>query len=148
MSNFPGFLSALALVSVGAVAQVPDRPEMSMPSGDRLGEIQFPNSGNEAAQAPFIRGVKLLHNFQYEDAIEAFQQAQKVDPDFALAYWGEAMAHNYTLWAEQQTDDARKALAKLGPTPEARAAKVRTSEGKNVAWRRRSALRRRHQVRA
>src|SRR4051794_5211572 len=65
------------------------------------GELSFPNSGNKTAQAPFLRGVKLLHNFQYEDAVEAFQAAQKADPDFALAYWGEAMAHNYTLWAEQ-----------------------------------------------
>jgi tetratricopeptide (TPR) repeat protein len=117
----------------GVAAQVPDKPEghrhhgMKMPAGDKLGELSFPNSGNAAAQAPFLRGVKLLHNFQYEDAIAPFQQAQKADPDFALAYWGEAMAHNYTLWAEQHTDEARAALGKLGPTPEARAAKAKTS---------------------
>ena len=103
---------------------------MAMPAGDKLGELSFPNSGNQAAQAPFLRGVKLLHNFQYDDAIPAFQEAEKADPDFALAYWGEAMAHNYTLWAEQHTDDARKVLAKLGPNPEARAAKAKTAEEK------------------
>ncbi|HEY1142521.1 MAG TPA: hypothetical protein VGE68_00650 [Sphingomicrobium sp.] len=133
MRRFAGFLSALALVpAAAAAAQVPDRPEMpmTMPTGDRLGDISFSNSGNAAAQAPFVRGVKLLHNFQYDEAIEAFQQAQKADPDFALAYWGEAMAHNYTLWAEQQTDDARKALAKLAPTAEARAAKAKTAREK------------------
>lgn len=96
-------------------------------SGEQLGTIEFRNSGNAAAQAPFLRGVKLLHNFQYEDAIEAFQQAEKADPGFVLAYWGEAMAHNYTLWSEQHYDEARKVLAKLGPTPEARAAKARTA---------------------
>jgi tetratricopeptide (TPR) repeat protein len=101
-----------------------------MPATGNFGELSFPNSGNEAAQVPFLRGVKLLHNFQYEDAIEAFQQAQKVDPDFALAYWGEAMAHNYTLWAEQHTDQARAILAKLGATPEARAAKAKTPREK------------------
>jgi hypothetical protein len=101
-----------------------------MPSGTSLGELSFPNSGNRAAQAPFLKGVKLLHNFQYEQAIQAFQNAQKADPGFALAYWGEAMAHNYTLWAEQHTDQARAALAKLGPTPEARAAKAKTASEK------------------
>ena len=107
--------------------------EHSAPAiGDQLGTIGFPNSGNAAAQASFLRGVKLLHNFQYEDAITAFQQAQQADTDFVLAYWGEAMAHNYTLWSEQHFDEARKVLAKLGPTPEARAAKAKTERER--AW--------------
>lgn len=101
-----------------------------MLASGNFGELSFPNSGKPAAQAPFLRGVKLLHNFQYEEAIEAFQQAQKADPNFALAYWGEAMSHNYTLWAEQHTDQARAILSKLGPTPEARAAKAKTAEEK------------------
>ena len=92
----------------------------------QLGEIDFPNSGKLEAQADFLRGVKLLHNFQYEDAIIAFQAAEKADPDFALAYWGEAMSHNYSLWAEQHYDEARAALAKFAPTPAERAAKAKT----------------------
>jgi tetratricopeptide (TPR) repeat protein len=99
---------------------------MAMMAGDKLGEIDFPNSGNAAAQAPFVRGVKLLHNFEYEQAVQSFQEAEKADPGFALAYWGEAMAHNYTLWAEQHTDRARAILAKLAPTREARATKAKT----------------------
>src|SRR5881275_669237 len=95
------------LVSAMVAAQVPDKPEMAMAAGDKLGEISFPNSGNAAAQGAFLRGVKLLHNFEYQDAIESFQAAERADPNFALAYWGEAMAHNYTLWAEQHTDRAR-----------------------------------------
>src|SRR5215204_5963744 len=91
-----------------------------------LGDIDFPNSGNPAAQADFIRGVKLLHNFEYEEAVVAFQAAQKIDPDFALAYWGEAMSHNYSLWSEQQVDEAKAALAKLAATPAERAAKAKT----------------------
>src|SRR5947207_1398665 len=56
-----------------------------------LGRISFPNSGSAAAQPPFVRGVLLLHSFEYDDAIEAFRQAQKTDSGFALAFWGEAM---------------------------------------------------------
>jgi hypothetical protein len=52
----------------------------------RLGSINFPNSGPEAAQAHFLRGVKYLHSFGFEDAAEAFQAASKIAPDFALAY--------------------------------------------------------------
>jgi tetratricopeptide (TPR) repeat protein len=129
--KFAAFCGAVAL-SVGAFAQTPDRPhgDHHDMAGDRLGEIVFSNSGNAATQAPFLRGVKLLHNFEYEDAVESFQAAEKADPNFALAYWGEAMAHNYTLWAEQHTDQARRILNRLGPTPDARAAKAGTAREK------------------
>lgn len=83
-------LLGTALHSTAAIAQ-PAHQHAAM-AGEQLGELSFPNSGNAAAQAPFLRGVKLLHNFQYPQAIEAFQVAQKADPSFALAYWGEAMA--------------------------------------------------------
>jgi len=128
-------LCGAALTPAAAIAQMADMPNHhqhahATPANGNFGELSFPNSGNKAAQAPFLRGVKLLHNFEYDEAIEAFQAAQKADPNFALAYWGEAMAHNYTLWAEQQSDEARAALAKLGPTPEARAAKAKTRREK------------------
>src|SRR5206468_8770067 len=58
----------------------------AMPTGDQLGQLAFPNSGRPAAQAPFLRGVKLLHNFQFEEAIEAVQPAPKADPASALSY--------------------------------------------------------------
>jgi tetratricopeptide (TPR) repeat protein len=95
-----------------------------------LGTIEFPNSGPEAAQSDFVRGVLLLHSFQYAQAAEAFRSAQKLAPDFALAYWGEAMIHNHGLWMEQDLDQARAALAKLGPTPQARLAKAPTDREK------------------
>lgn len=91
-----------------------------------LGSISFPNSGNAAAQPAFVRGVLLLHSFEYEAAAEAFREAQKADPSFALAYWGEAMTYNHSLWRAQERAAALKALAKLGETPDARAAKAPT----------------------
>ncbi len=78
-----------------------------------LGQVDFPTSGSKAAQAHFLRGVAALHSFWYEEALEAFQAATKVDPDFVMGYWGEAMAHNHPLWNEQDTEAARKALAKI-----------------------------------
>lgn len=97
-----------------------------MSASDSLGDLSFPNSGNEAAQAPFLRGLKLLHNFEYGPAAENFRAAQSADPNFALAYWGEAMTYNHPLWAEQDVDAGRKALARLGATAQARAAKTST----------------------
>lgn len=85
-----------------------------------LGELHFSNSGAPAAQPSFARGLLLLHSFEYDAARRAFQEAQRADPGFALAYWGEALTYNHTLWDEQDPQAARAALAKLAATPELR----------------------------
>jgi len=95
-----------------------------------LGRISFPNSGSAAAQAPFIRGVLLLHSFEYDDAIAAFREAQQIDPGFALAYWGEAMCDNQPLWYNENVDKARQALGRLAADPAARQAKAPTAREK------------------
>ena len=94
------------------------------PKAVELGSINFPTSAKPAAQAPFLTGVKALYNFEFDIAADAFREAQKADPGFALAYWGEAMSYNHPLWAQQDLPAARKALEKLAPTAAARAAKA------------------------
>jgi tetratricopeptide (TPR) repeat protein len=91
-----------------------------------LSPVRFPSSGSPAAQPAFLRGVTALHNFQYEDAVEAFREAQAIDRDFAMAYWGEAMAYNQPLWYNENLDKARAALNRLAPAREARAARAPT----------------------
>lgn len=91
-----------------------------------LGRISFPNSGSAAAQADFLRGVAWLHSFGYEDAIDAFRAAQKIDPSFAMAYWGEAMSFSQPMWGFEEVEKGRAALAKLAATSEGRIAKART----------------------
>ncbi|MEZ5315898.1 MAG: hypothetical protein R2752_00705 [Vicinamibacterales bacterium] len=91
-----------------------------------LGSLSFPNSGNAAAQAPFVRGVLLLHSFEFDTAAEAFREAQEADRDFALAYWGEAMTYNHPLWQQQDREAALAALGRLGPTPADRAREAGT----------------------
>ncbi len=99
---------------------------------EQLGVIVFPNSGSAAAQPAFLRGVKLLHSFEYEDAATAFREAEAQDPGFALAYWGEAMTWTHGLWNQQNVDSGRAALARLAPTPAERQARAATPREK--AW--------------
>ncbi len=80
-----------------------------------LGVLDFPNSGAAEAQDAFDRGVKLLHSFEFEDSRDAFLEAQKIDPGFVMAIWGEAMTRNYPIWANQERDEALEALSKLAP---------------------------------
>jgi tetratricopeptide (TPR) repeat protein len=94
------------------------------PQAVELGSIDFPTSAKPAAQAPFLTGTKALYNFEFDIAGDAFREAQKADPAFALAYWGEAMSYNHPLWAEQDQATARKVLERLAPTAAARAMKA------------------------
>ena len=113
------FLLVGTLVSVSlAQATVPKSPT--------LGRVVFPNSGSAAAQAEFLRGVAWLHSFMYEDAIDAFRAAQKIDPSFAMAYWGEAMSFSQPLWFFEEVEKGRAALARLAKTPEDRIARAKT----------------------
>ncbi|HKC87882.1 MAG TPA: hypothetical protein VKG02_17995, partial [Blastocatellia bacterium] len=82
----------------------------------QLGKIDFPNSGSREAQGDFLRGVAALHSFWYEEAVEAFQAATKIDPGFAMGYWGEAMTYNHPIWLQQDTEAGRKALARITDT--------------------------------
>ena len=90
---------------------------------DGLGKIDFPNTGKAEAQLPFMNGVRMVHSFEWEDAIESFQEAQKIDPDFYLAYWGEALSHYVGHHFQASSTDVpagRAALQKLGRTKKER----------------------------
>ena len=127
-------LAALTLASLNVRAQ----------QGE-LGSIDFPTSGAAAAQPAFLKGVLLMHSFEYDDAKEAFVEAQQADPGFAMAYWGEAMTYNHAVWQQTAPDRARAALARLAPTAEGRLAKA---EGKGLARFARQPVRRRRETHA
>jgi tetratricopeptide (TPR) repeat protein len=112
-------LLLLSLLAGPALAQETD-----------YGQTTFPNSGDEAAQKPFLQGVLMLHSFEYDEARAAFRDAQSIDPDFAMAHWGEAMTHNHPIWMEQDRTAALEALRDLAPTSAARLEKAPTDREK------------------
>jgi tetratricopeptide (TPR) repeat protein len=120
-----GYLCAGRALAIGVVLLAPLRLH-----AQELGNITFPNSGAPAAQPKFIEGVKDLHSFEFDEAAEAFRKAQQLDPNFALAYWGEAMSYNHPLWAQVDVPAAKKALERLAPTLDGRLAKAGTPKEK------------------
>jgi tetratricopeptide (TPR) repeat protein len=118
MSRVLGALAALALASP-AVAQL-----------ENVGNLRFETSATPEAQKHFLRGVAILHSFGWKQAIAEFQAAQKVEPGFALAYWGETLCYNHPLAPEQDGKSPREVLARLGATPDARLAKAPTAHEK------------------
>ena len=102
---FPVAIALMATLAVTVLAQT-----------SQLGKVEFPTSGSEKAQAHFLRGLAALHSFWYEEALEAFRESTRIDPDFMMGYWGEAMAHNHPLWSEQDTAAAREVIKKIRET--------------------------------
>lgn len=82
-----------------------------------LGRVDFPTSGKPEAQAHFLRGVAALHSFWYDEAADAFREAQKADPAFSMAYWGEAMTYNHPIWSEKDGEAAKAVLARAPKAP-------------------------------
>ncbi|MDN3724870.1 hypothetical protein QRD02_10785 [Aequorivita sp. SDUM287046] len=78
-----------------------------------LGVVNLTVTGKKSALPHFEKGLLLLHSFEYEDAREAFKNAQKEDTSMAMAYWGEAMTYNHSLWQEQDFEAATAALFQL-----------------------------------
>ena len=85
-----------------------------------LGTVTFPTSARlPEAQARFERGVAALHSFWYSTALVEFRAAGRIEPGFAMALWGEAMAHNHPVWGDpQETEAARQVLARLPSSSE------------------------------
>jgi hypothetical protein len=103
-------------------------PPASADSG--FGHVEFANSGAASAQADFLDGLALLHDFEYPAAAAAFRRAEAADPGFAMAYWGEAMTFNHPIWMQQDLKAGQAVLNKLAPTPAARRARAKTEREK------------------
>ena len=77
--------SAKASGTAAAAANVPLYPQ--------LGVLAYKiGTSNAKAQAYFNQGLRMAANFNHAEAIRAFQAAQKLDPDCAMCFWGEAWA--------------------------------------------------------
>ncbi len=122
-----GWLAILAgLTQPLALGHTPAAAEPAPQAGTSVGRVQFANSGSPRVQADFLYAVAQLHNFQYPDAARVFRRIQQAEPRFALAYWGEAMTYNHTVWMQQDATAARAVLQRLGPDRAARLAAATT----------------------
>ena len=116
--------------AVGAVCFAFVAGPLAAQSTPRLGSISFATSGRPEAEPFFTRGVLYLHSFEYDSAALSFRQAQALDPNYAMAYWGEAMTYTHPVWYQQDIPAARAALQRLGVTAAERRAKASTAREK------------------
>lgn len=82
------FFSLLALCNLAAI--IPEEAYEVFPPMD---QIYHPvSTKNQEAQKSFDRGLANIFAFNHDIAFKAFENASKIDPDLAMAYWGMALA--------------------------------------------------------
>jgi hypothetical protein len=59
---------------------------------ERLGDVDFPISCSETAQAQFNRAVAMLHSFFFPETVKAFTAIADKEPSCAMAFWGIAIS--------------------------------------------------------
>ena len=89
-----------------------------------LGKLQHNFNLSKVTQEKFEEGLLLLHNFEYDDALVAFEEATALDSTEVLTHWGEAMCHYKALWRLQNTDKGKQILSRLGDSSDERLASI------------------------
>jgi len=72
----------------------PDDPDAPIaPLFENLGDHSYKvSTQSERAQAFFNQGLRLTYAFNHAEAHRAFMEAARLDPELAMAYWGQAYA--------------------------------------------------------
>jgi pimeloyl-ACP methyl ester carboxylesterase/tetratricopeptide (TPR) repeat protein len=102
-------LLAILLAMPGpARAQAADAPLAPELSG--LGTLHFQvTTSVPRAQRFFDQGLRLLYAFNHPESVRAFREAARLDPELAMAYWGQAMAVGPNLNAPLTPENGRLA---------------------------------------
>lgn len=77
-----------------------------------LGDHTFPVTTRSAEAARFMsQGLNLSYGFNHAEAGRAFREAARLDPDCAMAYWGQALVLGPNINAPMNPEDEPRALA-------------------------------------
>jgi tetratricopeptide (TPR) repeat protein len=118
----------LALAPAAALAQTPpppnhkhyetpagyDEPQPGKPLAPRLqnlGVHTFPVSTRHSRAQLFInQGLNLVYGFNHAEAGRAFAEAARLDPNLAMAYWGQALVLGPNINASMDPENEPRAL--------------------------------------
>jgi pimeloyl-ACP methyl ester carboxylesterase/tetratricopeptide (TPR) repeat protein len=101
-------LAILLAMPGSARAQAADMPLAPELTG--LGTIHLAvTTSVPRAQRFFDQGLRLLYAFNHPESLRAFREAARLDPELAMAYWGQAMAVGPNLNAPLTPENSRLA---------------------------------------
>jgi len=124
--------AAMRAMLASSAAVVGEAEVGAVPLYDGLGKVHFAiTTANPLAQRYFDQGLSFAYGFNHAGAIAAFREAQRLDPQCAMCFWGEAFARgpninapmdptvnaravglaNYVFWLARNASPAERGLA-------------------------------------
>jgi tetratricopeptide (TPR) repeat protein len=92
----------------------PDRVANDPPLYKNLGALHFAiTTAKPQAQRYFDQGLRLTYAFNHAEAIRAYRAAQRLDPQCAMCFWGEALAFGPNINLPMPPEANEPALAAL-----------------------------------
>jgi tetratricopeptide (TPR) repeat protein len=106
----PGSHSMRAMIMASA-AVVQQNEIAAAPHYDGLGKVHVPvTTANPRAQRYFDQGLGFAYGFNHAAAIAAFREAQRLDPNCAMCFWGEAFAYGPNINAPMEPESNARAV--------------------------------------
>ncbi|MCI4671817.1 MAG: hypothetical protein MRZ79_26985 [Bacteroidia bacterium] len=118
------YFSLILTIMLSACATKEQSTATHKAPNSSLGKLEHGFTLNPATQQKFDEGLLLLHNFEYEDALTAFEEATALDSTEVMTHWGEAMCHYKALWKLQNTEKGKAIVARLGKSKGDRLASI------------------------
>jgi len=116
-SSQPGIMLRLAQTEVpraemSAASSASTFADTEPPLWTGLGSITYKiTTASKRAQAYFDQGLRLAYAFNHGEAQRAFRKAERLDPDCAMCFWGEALVLGPNINLPMQEDAAAPAYA-------------------------------------
>ncbi len=114
---------ALTIPAIGVSAIGADEAgEPLAPTLHGLGDLHYPiTTSSDATQRFFDQGLRLVYAFNHAEAVRAFDEASRLDPEAPMPYWGKALALGRNLNDSMPRERELEALASLEQARERKA---------------------------
>ncbi len=100
-------------IAVSAIS-ADDAGEPLAPTLEGLGDLHYPiTTSSDAAQRFFDQGLRLVYAFNHAEAIRAFEEAARLDPEAPMPHWGKALALGRNLNDSMPRERELQALESL-----------------------------------
>ena len=116
------------------------------PRLQNLGSHTFPvSTRNGQAQAFMNQGLNLAYAFNHAEARRAFREAARLDPDLAMAYWGQALVLGPNINAVMEPNEEPQAFELVQKAVSMKASRCRRAS-RRTSRRWRSGIRERPRI--